>query len=129
MPFAKSAKATPTNFGALPGALAGNMRNPTELFSKYESALTDVAKELGLSIEKYRHDMANWSFSCPHPKGGNVRIDIQINEYGDVFLLKWWFFEFNQQRGWIYKSENAWELDQSVWIVVAAIRRAFAQIS
>ena len=69
--------------------------------------------------------MANWSFSCPHPKGGMIRIDIQINEYGDIFLLKWWFYEPNGH----YKSEDAWELDQSVWVVVAAIKRAILIVS
>jgi hypothetical protein len=106
------------------------MPTPDGLFSQYKSALTDVAKELHLSIEKYRHDMAMWQLSGPHPKGGTIRIDIQISDQGDVFLLRWWLFGLDEHRNWIFKADqHARELNKSTDAVIAAIKQAHAQIS
>jgi hypothetical protein len=123
--FCKRRKSHASFTFTLAATLAGNMSTLSELFSKYESALTDVAEELQLCIEKYRHDMAVWSFSCTHPKGGKIRLDLGINYHGEVFLHRWWLYGNG-----LHKSDRyARELNSDVAAVVDAIRLAIMEIS
>ena len=101
----------------------------SRLFLKYESALNALAVNQRLGVEKYRHGMAKWTFSKMHPKGGTIRIDVQINEKGHVFLQKWWLFEWFFGGRMLSRHDERKRVNGSVYSVVSAIELAFHEVS
>ncbi|MES2604831.1 MAG: hypothetical protein V4603_07830 [Pseudomonadota bacterium] len=63
---------------------------PEALFHPYATRLDGFAHRHNLLVEKYRHDVAMWSFFFQHPLGGSGRIILQINKSKEVFLQKNW---------------------------------------
>ncbi|HTQ99273.1 MAG TPA: hypothetical protein VMH83_04750 [Candidatus Acidoferrum sp.] len=62
---------------------------PSVLFEPYATRLEQFASRHNLQIYKYKHDMPMWNFYFQNPLGGCGRIDIQINNKPEVWLLKY----------------------------------------
>jgi hypothetical protein len=73
-------------------------------FSAYAQEFEGFASSHNLLVEKYYHDAPMWSFCFGHPRGGQAKLDVTIDETGSVTLQSvWWidsYAEFTRSLKW-----------------------------
>lgn len=80
-------------------------------FAPYAEAFEAFASTHNLHIEKYTHEAPLWSFCFAHPRGGQAKLDLSIDEEGNITLASvWWidsFAEFTRSLRWGPTTELA----------------------
>lgn len=68
-----------------------------ERFSEYRVDLMSFSSKHNLLIEKYYHDAPSWSFCFTHPQGGQAKLDLSINDQGELSISSvWWLDDYSQ---------------------------------
>jgi hypothetical protein len=94
----------------------------------YAPSLEGFARSHNLYIDKYYYDGPQWSFCFEHPRGGQAKIDLTIDDSGVITVeTGWWvdsYKEFTRSLKYGAKVELAPDSDA----IAKALGNALAEI-
>jgi len=97
-------------------------------FAPYAEGLEAFASTHNLLIERYYHDTPMWSFCFSHPRGGQAKLDLSIDESGAINLQTvWWidsYSNFTRSLKWGQKVTLPQEPDAAM----IALRDALSMV-
>jgi hypothetical protein len=108
---------------------AGSAPNPfAARFASYAQDLDAFAKAHNLLIDRYYHDSSEWSFCFAHPRGGQARLDLGIDELGKVTLETVWWVDSYTEFTRSLKYGPKVELPENNADIVRALRSALSDV-